>query len=253
MRAGLGEVLRQAVWQRFTEDYFLRHTPEEIAWHTQMLAERDSGEPGSLVSVQQLSGRGGTGISTYTPQTQHSFARTTALLDQLGLNIVDARITPTADGFSLDVYHVLEDTGAEITDGARIRDIEQQLSHALSKPDDAAVTVTRRAPRQVRMFTTATHVAYSEDPVSRGIPSGPGSPSGRTIIEIIAGDRPGLLSQVAKVFMAEDVRIYTSKIMTVGERAEDVFYVCDGSGGPLSAEAKARLSERIAESLDRPV
>jgi [protein-PII] uridylyltransferase len=242
MRAGVGEVLRQSVWQRFTVDYFLRHTPEEIAWHTKMLAERDSSEQGSLVSVQQLSGRGGTGISTYTPQTQHSFARTTALLDQLGLNIVDARITPTADGFSLDVYHVLEDTGAEITDAARIRDIEQQLSHVLSTPDNAAMTVTRRAPRQVRMFTTATQVAFSGDPVN-----------GRTVIEIIAGDRPGLLSQVAKVFMSEDVKIFTSKIMTVGERAEDVFYVTNGSGGPLSHEEKDRLSQRIIETLDRRV
>jgi [protein-PII] uridylyltransferase len=242
MRAGVGEILRQAVWQRFTIDYFLRHTPEEIAWHTKMLAERDTSEQGSLVSVQQLSGRGGTGISTYTPQNQHSFARTTALLDQLGLNIVDARITPMADGFSLDVYHVLEDTGAEITDAARIRDIEQQLSHVLSRPDNAAMTVTRRAPRQVRMFTTATQVAFSEDPVN-----------GRTIVEIIAGDRPGLLSQVAKVFMAEDVKIYTSKIMTVGERAEDVFYLTDGSGGPLSTEAKTQLSQRITETLDRRV
>jgi [protein-PII] uridylyltransferase len=241
-RAGVGEILRQSVWQRFTVDYFLRHTPEEIAWHTKMLSERDIGEQGSLVSVQQLSGRGGTGITTYTPQTQHSFARTTALLDQLGLNIVDARITPTADGFSLDVYHVLEDTGAEITDPARIRDIEQQLSHALSKPDNVAVTVTRRAPRQVRMFTTATQVTFSEDPVY-----------GRTIVEIIAGDRPGLLSQVARVFMLAEVKIYTSKIMTVGERAEDVFYITDEADGPLSAEAKQQLSQRITETLDRRV
>jgi [protein-PII] uridylyltransferase len=241
-RNGVGEILRQSVWQRFTVDYFLRHTPEEIAWHTKMLAERDNGDQGSLVSVQQLSGRGGTGISTYTPQTQHSFARTTALLDQLGLNIVDARITPTADGFSLDVYHVLEDTGAEITDPARIRDIEQQLSHALSKPDNVAVTVTRRAPRQVRMFTTATQVTFSEEPVN-----------GRTIVEIIAGDRPGLLSQVAKVFMAAEVKIFTSKIMTVGERAEDVFYITDAAGGPLSVEAKQQLAQRITETLDRRV
>jgi [protein-PII] uridylyltransferase len=241
-RAGVGEILRQSVWQRFTVDYFLRHTPEEIAWHTRMLSERDTGEQGSLVSVQQLSGRGGTGISTYTPQTQHSFARTTALLDQLGLNIVDARITPIDDGFSLDVYHVLEDTGAEITDPARIRDIEQQLAHALSKPDNVAVTVTRRAPRQVRMFTTATQVTFSEDPVN-----------GRTIVEIIAGDRPGLLSQVAKVFMSEELKIYTSKIMTVGERAEDVFYVTDDAGGQLSAEAKQQLAQRITETLDRRV
>jgi [protein-PII] uridylyltransferase len=239
-RAGTNEQVLQSVWQRFTDAYFLRHTPEEIAWHTRMLCERDCADTTSLVSVQQQSGRGGTGISTYTPQAQHSFARTTALLDQLGLNIVDARITPTADGFSVDVYHVLEDTGAEIADPVRIRDIEQQLAHALARRDDQTVTVTRRAPRQVRMFTTPTQITFSEDPVNQ-----------RTIVELIAGDRPGLLSQVAKVFMAEGVGIYTSKIMTVGERAEDVFYIADESGRPLSSEARQRLAVRLTESLDR--
>ena len=240
-REGLGEAAIAEVWRRFTDDYFLRHTDEEIAWHTRMLVERDAADPASLVSVQPQSGHGGTGISTYTPQTQHSFARTTALLDQLGLNIVDARITPTADGFSLDIYHVLEDTGAEINDAARLRDIQQQLAHVLSKPDNEAITVTRRAPRQVRMFTTATHITFSDDPVNQ-----------RTIIELIAGDRPGLLSQVAKIFMNEQIDIYTSKIMTVGERAEDVFYVVDHqTGKPLSAEARDRLAQRLTESLDR--
>ena len=239
-REGLDEAALQGVWQRFTDTYFLRHTPEEIAWHTGMLARHDSAESGSLVSMQQQSGRGGTGISTYTSHRQHSFARTTALLDQLGLTIVDARITPTADGCSLDVYHVLEDTGDEIGDPVRIRDIQQQLAHVLAQEDHTAVTVTRRAPRQVRMFTTPTLITFSEDPVNR-----------RTIVELIAGDRPGLLSHVAKVFMAERVDIHNSKIMTVGERAEDVFYVADESGRPLTSEAQQRLAQRLTESLDR--
>jgi [protein-PII] uridylyltransferase len=239
-REGLGEAAIEALWPRLTPAYFLRHTPEEIAWHTRMLAQRDSAEPSSLVSMQQQSGRGGTGISTYTSHRQHSFARTTALLAQLGLTIVDARITPTADGFSLDVYHVLEDTGDEISDPVRIRDIEQQLAHVLSQDDHVAVTVTRRAPRQVRMFSTPTHITFSEDPVNR-----------RTIVELIAGDRPGLLSQIAKVFKAERVDIYNSKIMTVGERAEDVFYIADESGQPLGAQARERLAQQLTESLDR--
>ena len=237
-RIGISDQRIEEIWQRFTEVHFIRHTPDEITWHTQMLAEHDGTER-SIVSVRQQSGRGGTAITTYTPQTQHSFARTTALLDQLGLNIVDARITPTADGYSLDVYHVLEDTGAEINDRERTRDIEQQLAHALSKTDDSISTVTRRAPRQVRMFSTPTQIAFSEDPVNQ-----------RTIIELIAGDRPGLLSQVARVFMTERADIYTSKIMTIGERAEDVFYVADESGRPLSQERRDQLAIRLSESLD---
>jgi [protein-PII] uridylyltransferase len=92
----------------------------------------------------------------------------------------------------------------------------------------------------VRMFSTPTQIAFSEDPVNR-----------RTIVELIAGDRPGLLSTVAKVFMAERIDIHNSKIMTVGERAEDVFYVADESGRPLTSEAQQRLAQRLTESLDR--
>jgi [protein-PII] uridylyltransferase len=236
----LTEAAINSVWQRFTDEYFLRHTPEEIAWHTPLLVERDPEDASPLVSLSQRTARGGTAICTYTPQTQHSFARTTALLDQLGLNIVDARITPTVDGFSLDVYHVLEDTGAEISDSARLRDIQQQLSNAIARPNDTSVTVTRRAPRQVRMFTTATQIAFSEDPVNQ-----------RTILELIAGDRPGLLSQVANVFWSEGIYIYTAKIVTVGERAEDVFYVSDTNRRPLDDAARERLARRLTEALDQ--
>src|SRR5262245_61612309 len=37
LRAGLDEAALQAVWQRFTDAYFMRHAPEEISWHTSML------------------------------------------------------------------------------------------------------------------------------------------------------------------------------------------------------------------------
>src|SRR5262245_45152707 len=52
LRAGLDEAALQAVWQRFTDAYFMRHAPEEIAWHTRLLTERDAAYAGSFVSVQ---------------------------------------------------------------------------------------------------------------------------------------------------------------------------------------------------------
>jgi UTP:GlnB (protein PII) uridylyltransferase len=39
--------------------------------------------------------------------------------------------------------------------------------------------------------------------------------------------------------------------MTVGERAEDVFYVAHESGRPLNSEARQQLAQRLTESLDR--
>src|SRR4029078_7211268 len=134
-----------------TPAYFLRHTPEEVAWHTQLLADREPGSEDPLVAVQSSSGRGTTAILALAPHRYSGFARTTAALDQLGLNIVDARITPTGDGFSLDLYHLLEDAGSPIADSDRLAEIEHALWRSLQGAADAPLAVSRRAPRQVRM------------------------------------------------------------------------------------------------------
>jgi [protein-PII] uridylyltransferase len=228
------------VWSQWTEAYFLRYTPEEIAWHTTLLAHRTPDDDAPLVAIRQLTDRGGTAVLTYTPRRLRSFARTTGVLDQMGLNVVDARLITSANGFSLETYVVLEDSGAVIADPMRIRDIEAGLWRALRQVEDLPPTVTRRAPRQVRMFSTPTQVNFSID-----------SRNDRTILELIAADRPGLLSEVGKVFRAERVAINGAKIMTVGERAEDVFYITGADGGLLPDEACQRVQDSLIKALDR--
>ena len=228
------------VWSQWTEAYFLRYTPEEIAWQTTLLAGRSALDDAPLVAIRQLADRGGTAVLTYTPQRVHSFARTTAVLDQMGLNVVDARLISSANGFSLETYVVLEDSGTVIADAVRIREIELGLWRALQKTEDAAMVVTRRAPRQVRMFSTPTQVNFTLD-----------TRNNRTILELIAADRPGLLSEVGKVFKAERVAINGAKIMTVGERAEDVFYITDTDGWLLPEDACRRVQDALVLALDR--
>jgi [protein-PII] uridylyltransferase len=237
---GVGEEDIASMWTRFTPGYFLQHSPEEVAWHTRLLAERraDSDEP--LVALDSRSVRGTSAALIFTRPRRYGFARTTAALDQLGLNIVDARITPTGDGFSLDLYHLLEDDGAPITDGDRLQEIERALWRSVNKPADAPFVVSRRAPRQARMFNTATQINLSDDERNR-----------RSVLELIAGDRPGLLCDVGQVLMQEGVELQAAKIMTVGERAEDTFYLTDLEGQPLGAEAGERLKVHLVQVLDQ--
>ena len=77
------------------------------------------------------------------------------------------------------------------------------------------------------------------------------SRNNRTILELIAADRPGLLSEVGKVFKSGGVAINGAKIMTVGERAEDVFYITDDDGGVLQEEACKRVHDSLVRALDR--
>ncbi|HXO15284.1 MAG TPA: hypothetical protein VN835_03005, partial [Steroidobacteraceae bacterium] len=239
LERGVSERDIAAAWTRFSAGYFLQHSPEEIAWHARLLAERDAASDEPLVALDARSVRGTTAALIFTRPRRHGFARTTAALDQLGLNIVDARITPSGDGFSLDLYHLLEDDGAPITDNDRQVEIEQALWRSLQGPADAPFAVSRRAPRQARMFNTPTQIAVSVDERNH-----------RSVLELTAGDRPGLLCEVGKVLMAERVELHAAKIMTVGERAEDVFYLTDFDNRPLSAGAAERLRDRLVQALD---
>jgi len=152
---------------------------------------------------------------------------------------VDAGITPTTDGHSLDSYVVLENDGTPIDDPQRVRQIEAAIGRALTARDGRSVEVTRQAPRQVRMFSTPTRISFSRDARKR------------TLMELIAGDRPGLLSEVGKVLLAAGVEVHTARIMTIGERAEDVFCISDFGGRPLDETACQSLREDLQVALDR--
>jgi [protein-PII] uridylyltransferase len=114
------------------------------------------------------------------------------------------------------------------------------MERALARADGTPARVTRRAPRQVRMFSIPTVVSFATD-----------EKNGRTVIELVAGDRPGLLSEVGKVLRDRQVAIHTAKIVTLGERAEDVFYVTDRAGRPLGQEFCEDLKQALTAALDQ--
>ena len=60
------------------------------------------------------------------------------------------------------------------------------------------------------------------------------TPDGRrTVLTLVATDRPGLLSDVAQVLRAQKINVHDARIATFGERAEDLFQVTDEDAQPL--------------------
>ena len=228
----------EPVWQLFSEDYFLRYKSEEIAWHTMWLSAADTASQNGLITIRRQTDGDGVEAVLYTPRTRRSFAHTTALLDELGMSIVDARVSPLDNGYSFDTYVFIERDKANRIDEPRLDKIRRTLSRVLTMTDDTVAPVTRPMPRQVRMFPTNTRVNLS-DSTTRG----------KTVMELVALDRPGLLSKVGQAFVDCNIDIDTVKILTIGERAEDVFYISDDTGHPLNAAAKRRLHDSLVASL----
>jgi [protein-PII] uridylyltransferase len=238
--AGVDAGTIQRVWALLTENYFLSCRPETIAWHTRKLADFDADRQQALIDVHDDPTSAGTEIFLYTPQEQPTFALATGVLDELGFTIADARIIPLENGRSMSTYVVLEQTGERIADPARHDQIRRYMERAVARADAMPARVTRRAPRQVRMFSIPTVVSFAVD-----------EKNNRTVMELVAGDRPGLLSEVGKVLRDKQVAIHTAKIVTLGERAEDVFYVTDRAGQPLRTEFCEDLKKALTDALDR--
>ncbi len=228
-----------AVWKMFSDSYYLRHRSDEIVWHTELLAGIDRKSADGLVDVRLQANGDAVEAVFYTPRIRHTFAHATAVLDELGMNIVDARIVPIADGYSIDTYIFMElDKRMEI-DEARLGKIRRSLTRILTAGSEKTAKVTRTAPRRLRMFNTNTKVEFGRN-----------TPDGRTVMNLVAADQPGLLSKVGQVFIDLGIDIDAAKIMTIGERAEDVFYICDEAGKPLDESAKTRLQDTLVDKLE---
>ena len=222
--SGIDAARAESIWQRFDTDYFLRHTPEELAWHLPALLE--SRQSDTLALVDDVAERGTT-VFVYTRDRDLLFAVSTGVLAQLGLTILDARLNTTADGYALDSYVVVEGDGSPIDSDGRRKEIRDALLAKLTGPQLTRVTVSQKPSRQLRHFNTPTTAHYY-----------PEEGRARTAIELVSADRPGLLSRVGEIFAEHGVRLDAAKIATIGERAEDVFYVTDAQQQALQDDQR---------------
>lgn len=238
IESGADAAVVDELWTSLPEEYFLRYRPEEIQWHTRVLADHASDQPVADISVLDY----GLAIFLYTPSRYHTFAHTTAILDELGLDIEDARIVPTNNNFSLDTYTIGHNKEAETPLSQSAEDLKHRLERLIKKAADPDSTwqpkVTRRISRRARMFDTETKIRFLDQP-----------DGSITVMELDTADHPGLLSKVGEVFVDLDIDIAMAKIVTIGEKAEDVFYLTDSDHRPLSDEAKAAIKRELGNRL----
>jgi [protein-PII] uridylyltransferase len=226
------------LWQTLDDEYFLRHTAEQVARHARLLG----GRPGTaecIVDAHAVSEHGSTEIFIYTRAEDNLFTLITAVLEQLGLDIVDAGIITTADGYILDTFHVLETSGEPVDNALRVEEIRTALLNELNRENKGEWHVSRRMPRQYRHFPIKTRIEFKQDLDDQ-----------RTIMELITVDHPGLLSQVGKAFTECGVRLLNARIATLGSRVEDIFQVTDQNDRPLEdADQIACLEKALHKHL----
>ena len=107
----------ERLWRAVDNDYFTQHNAEQIARQGHDITSRvDRTAP--LVVINQMVSQdevGGTEILIFSPTADsRNFATVTSVLEKQHLNVVDARINQSTDGFSLNTYVVLDENGLPI-------------------------------------------------------------------------------------------------------------------------------------------
>ncbi|NMF88955.1 [protein-PII] uridylyltransferase [Aromatoleum petrolei] len=230
---GLRPGVEDALWMQLDAVYFMRHSAEEIAWHTRILYFRpESEEP--VVKARVLDDEEGVQVMVFTSDQKDLFVRMTGFFGRLGFSILDAKVHTTRHGYALDSF-ILQDPG----NAAHYRDVIQLLEHELTErlkhPGPPDRPTQGRLSRQMKHF-----------PITPQISIHPDEPGKHFILSLVAADRPGLLFAVAEVLARHEIRLHTAKIATLGERAEDTFLI---SGQRLTLDGQILQVER--ELLER--
>ena len=185
--------------------------------------------------------QGGTEIFIYMPKRDDVFAVTTNVLDKLQLNIVEAQILTTHDGYTLDSYIVLNEHGQMVTDKNQIATINRRLQQQLAHADKAFKLSKRRTSRRLRHFNYPSKIQFRQD-----------SRRQRTLLEIDTPDRPGLLARIGVALLQCKTRLAHAKIATLGERVEDVFMITDLHHEPITdPERLAAIEQIVRDNIDR--
>ncbi|XSG85222.1 MAG: [protein-PII] uridylyltransferase [Methylohalobius sp. ZOD2] len=238
LRLGMNESGVERVWRHFSGSYFLRCQPEECAWQTLAIAETPD-EDLPLVLLRPKTQHGSAEVFVYMHDRDGIFAQTAALLDQLELTVLAARLEITGDGYVINSFLVLEGDGQPIRDLAREQQISSRIRHCLKDPQPPHFTIDRRPNRRLKHFSIPTQVHFLRDPKHR-----------HTVVELIAADRPGLLARVGEVFEQQQLGLHEARIATLGNRAEDIFFLTDHADQPLiSEERREALAQALKEAI----
>ena len=233
------------VWNKMGDEYFIRESHLDIAWQTEALLSHTDDSP--LILIRETTSKvfaGATQIFIHMKDAQHVFSAAATCIAQLGFNIQDAKIYNSADGYTLDTFYILDENFKPIGENEKKhKKIHDELMKELNFSGEYSEISLRRTPRQLKQFPIRTRTSISNDIAAH-----------HTVLEVISPDRPGLLATIAHIFMDYGIYLRNAKISTLGERVEDIFFITDTHGEPLSnADLCEQLQHEICLQLDQQV
>src|SRR6185312_10523307 len=219
----------------FPRRYLNLFDSRTIGEHVRMCRQLASGD-----QVQCALSKAGGGVWEVTVATRdrpYLFASICGVLAHLNADIISGQAMTSAQGIALGVFRFHDDEGA------------------LERSDPKPILIDAIAGRiDVESLVTHTqHAAALASPDERMVNIDNDASARYTVIEMIAGNEPGLLYRVSRALSGCGCSLEMVVIATEGPRAHDVFHITK-DGGKLGAgdrRAVAAALERVTSRVTR--
>jgi [protein-PII] uridylyltransferase len=230
-------------YQRFYHAYWLGTDLEHQLRHARLIDRAE--QEGEKIAIDGTSDAftAITEITVYTLDHPHLLALLAGACAASEANITGAKVFTTADGWALDTLFVQRKFEDDADEERRIARIAENIRKALTGELrlDKALKTRRAPPEQARAqaFDVAPQVVIDNSSSNRF-----------TIIEVAGKDRIGLLYELTSALYELNLNIASAHITTYGERAVDVFYVTDLTGGKITSEERQKtIREKLMQVL----
>ncbi len=233
-RYGLKPESYMALWQNVGAGYFTRFESDEIAWQSRLLTPHVLSEK-PIVRARLSPNGDGIQVMIYTRNQDDLFARICNFFDRMAYNIVQAKIYTTNHGYALNNFIVLDQSGKSVSYSGLLKFIELELTKKIETDNPLEAPLQGRVSRQVKYMSIKAQVKITTE-----------LQGNQLTLEIVAGDRPGLLAYVANVLLKHDIELHNAKINTLGNRAEDSFLISAKQNAPINAAKIEQLIQSLS-------
>jgi len=235
LRRGIPNQSISQIWNTLPEYAFWRLSPDQLEWATEAVLEMEGRE--AQIDVRDVQPHGVSELLVCVPDHDGLFASITSVLDEMGIDVLSARVLTTNEGRSFDLFQLMDQQGDVLNDldaGELVKRLEEGATGSKELSP-----VRRSMPRRLRHFTSKPVIRFSKDPDRAG-----------TVLHLECNDQPGLLSRIAAAIFKQGIQVHNARIATFGERVEDTFLISDSKHQPLTGKAQNALSQTITDYME---
>ena len=232
---GLSLEAIDTLWKSLPQNVFLSFSRDQLAWAASLVLNADPTRS-AVVAVREVEELGVSELLVHSKDYDGLFAAVTVVIDEIGLDVLSARVTTTGSGWSFDLFQLMDRHSCALNhiDSERLQTRLLEVLGEMRVP----VPMVRKIPRRLRPFKSSVRIRFS---AALG--------GEMTLMDLACSDRPGLLSQISVVMLSGGIRIHDARITTLGDRVEDAFIISDQHNAPLDREMRGKLLRALTDTL----